>query len=98
MWVDAALAVDPGSDNPAAQARNLFHLSAAMWDAWAAYGSKGSGYFVTEKHGAEDVLAAREAAISYAAYRLRPPDGDPAFALLPTRIRQCARRLPRRAR
>jgi hypothetical protein len=41
-----------------------------MWDAWAAYGSKGSGYFVTEKHGAEDVLAAREAAISYAAYRL----------------------------
>ena len=70
MWDDAALAVDPGSDNPAAQARNLFHLSASMWDAWAAYGSKGSGYFVTEKHGAEDVLAAREAAISYAAYRL----------------------------
>ena len=31
---------------------------------------KGSGYFVTEKHRAEDVLSAREAAISYAAYRL----------------------------
>ena len=70
IWDDAALAVDPGSDNPAAQARNLFHLSAAMWDAWAAYEPKGSGYFVTEKHRAEDVLAAREAAISYAAYRL----------------------------
>jgi hypothetical protein len=41
-----------------------------MWDAWAAYGPKGSGYFVTEKHRAEDVFAAREAAISYAAYRL----------------------------
>jgi hypothetical protein len=41
-----------------------------MWDAWAAYEPKGSGYFVTEKHRAEDVLAAREAAISYAAYRL----------------------------
>ena len=70
IWDDAALAVDPGSDNPAAQARNLFHLSAAMWDAWAAYEPKGSGYFVTEKHRAEDVLSAREAAISYAAYRL----------------------------
>jgi hypothetical protein len=70
IWDDAALAVDPGSDNPAAQARNLFHLSAAMWDAWAAYDPRGSGYFVTEKHRAEDVFAAREAAISYAAYRL----------------------------
>jgi hypothetical protein len=70
IWDDAALAVDPGSDNPAVQARNLFHLSAAMWDAWAAYEPRGSGYFVTEKHRAEDVFAAREAAISYAAYRL----------------------------
>ena len=41
-----------------------------MWDAWAAYDSKGSGYFVTEKHRAENVLSARDAAISYAAYRL----------------------------
>jgi len=70
LWDAAALAVDPGSADPAVQARNLFHLSAAMWDAWAAYAPKGSGYFVTEKHRAGDVLAAREAAISYAAYRL----------------------------
>ncbi|MGB8005167.1 MAG: FG-GAP-like repeat-containing protein, partial [Gaiellaceae bacterium] len=70
IWDEAALAVDPGNDNPAAQARNLFHLSAAMWDAWAAYSPKGSGYFVTEKHRASDVLSARDAAISYAAYRL----------------------------
>ena len=34
---------------PAAQARNLFDLSAAMWDAWAAYDPKATGYFVTEK-------------------------------------------------
>jgi hypothetical protein len=70
IWDEAALAVDPGSNNPAAQARNLFHLSAAMWDAWAAYSPKASGFFVTEKHRADDVLSAREAAISYAAYRL----------------------------
>ena len=70
VWDKAALAVDPGSDNPAAQARNLFHLSAAMWDAWAAYEPRGTGYFLTEKHRTGDVLSAQEAAISYAAYRL----------------------------
>src|SRR5262249_6659692 len=52
------------------QARNLFHLSAAMWDAWVAYEPKGTGYFLKEKHRAADVRSAQEAAISYAAYRL----------------------------
>jgi hypothetical protein len=52
------------------QARNLFHLSAAMWDAWVAYEPKGTGYFVKEKHRAANVRTAQEAAISYAAYRL----------------------------
>ena len=70
IWDQAALAVDPGSDNPALQARDLFHLSAAMWDAWVAYAPKGTGYFVKEKQRAGDVRSAREAAISYAAYRL----------------------------
>src|SRR3990172_10468982 len=55
---------------PTVHARNLFHTSAAMWDAWAAYDPKADGYFVTEKHTAGDVKAAREAAISFAAYRL----------------------------
>jgi hypothetical protein len=41
-----------------------------MWDAWAAYDPNALGYFVTEKHRAGDVQAAREAAISYAAYRV----------------------------
>ncbi len=70
IWDEAALAVDPGGDNAAAQARDLFHLSAAMWDAWAAFDPEASGYFDTEKLHARDVLAARDAAISYAAYRL----------------------------
>jgi hypothetical protein len=70
LWDETALAVGPGSDNPAAQARNLFDLAAAMWDAWVAYAPKGNGYFITEKHRAGDVQSARQAAISYAAYRL----------------------------
>jgi hypothetical protein len=70
IWNEAALAVEPANDSPAVQARNLFHLSAAMWDAWAAYEPKGTGYFVKEKHHVADVLSAQEAAISYAAYRL----------------------------
>jgi hypothetical protein len=70
IWDEAALAADPGGEDPALQARNLFHLSAAMWDAWDAYDRTGRGYFVTEKHKAANVLAAREAAISFAAYRL----------------------------
>jgi uncharacterized protein DUF6851 len=55
---------------PTVHARNLFHTSAAMWDAWAAYDPKAEGYFVHEKLHADDVQAAREAAISYAAYRI----------------------------
>ena len=55
---------------PTVHARNLFHLSAAMWDAWAAYDAEADGYFVTEKRSAGDVVAAREAAISFAAYRI----------------------------
>lgn len=55
---------------PTVHARNLFHVSAAMWDAWAAYDPAADGYFVQEKHEAENVEAAREAAISYAAYRI----------------------------
>ena len=55
---------------PTVHARNLFHLSAAMWDAWAAYDETADGYFVTEKHQAADATFARETAISYAAYRI----------------------------
>ena len=55
---------------PTVHARNLFHMSAAMWDAWAAYDPQADGYFVTEKARAPDVKAAREAAISFSAYRI----------------------------
>jgi hypothetical protein len=55
---------------PTVHARNLYHVSAAMWDAWAAYDPKAEGVFVHEKLEATDVDAARNTAISYAAYRV----------------------------
>ncbi|MGH3443689.1 MAG: DUF6851 domain-containing protein, partial [Nitriliruptorales bacterium] len=71
VWDEALLdAIRRDVPAPTVHARNLFHTSAAMWDAWAAYDPVADGYFVEEKHEAEDVGGAREAAISYAAYRL----------------------------
>jgi hypothetical protein len=55
---------------PTVHARNLFHLSVALWDAWAAYDGTADGYLVTEKRSAPDVTHARETAMSYAAYRV----------------------------
>jgi hypothetical protein len=70
-WDEALLdAIRRALPNPPLHARNLFHLSAGMWDAWAAYDPRASGYFVTEKHTAADSAAARDEAISYAAYRV----------------------------
>ena len=71
VWDEALLdAIRRDVPAPTVHARNLFHVSAAMWDAWAAYEPGADGYFVEEKHDADDVQAAREAAISYAAYRV----------------------------
>ena len=71
VWDEALLdAIRRDVPAPTVHARNLFHVSAAMWDAWAAYDSVADGFLVDEKHEAEDVRAAREAAISFAAYRL----------------------------
>ncbi len=70
-WDEALLnAIRRALPAPTVHARNLFHVSAAMWDAWAAYDSTASGHFVQEKHSAFDATAARNEAISYAAYRV----------------------------
>lgn len=71
VWDEALLdAIRRDTPAPTVHARNLFHTSAAMWDAWAAYDPDAEGYFVDEKLESEDVHGAREAAISYAAYRI----------------------------
>lgn len=54
---------------PTVHARNLFHASIAMWDAWVAYGGQGLPYLTEEDPPAPDDLeAARREAISHAAY------------------------------
>ncbi|MEM8931912.1 MAG: vanadium-dependent haloperoxidase, partial [Acidobacteriota bacterium] len=55
---------------PTVHARNLFHTSAAMWDAWAAYDPIAAPWLHDEERTAVDVAAARDEAISYAAYRV----------------------------
>jgi Domain of unknown function (DUF6851) len=68
-WDEALLdAIRRALPNPPVHARNLFHTSVAMWDAWATYDPTASGYIFKEKHTASDVAAARNEAISYAAY------------------------------
>jgi hypothetical protein len=70
-WDEALLdAIRRALPNPPVHARNLFHTSVAMWDAWAAYDPTATGYIINEKDTASDVAAARNEAISYAAYRV----------------------------
>ncbi len=58
-WDEALLdAIRRALPNPPVHARNLFHLSTAMWDAWATYDPTADGYLVTEKHTAGDTAAA----------------------------------------
>ncbi len=68
-WNEQAVgAVRRDLPRPTVHARNLFHVSAAMWDAWAAYDGVADGVFTSERQTAPDVAAARAEAISYAAY------------------------------
>lgn len=55
---------------PTIHARNLYHSSAAMWDAWAAFDAHADQVIHHEKMEAADAQAARDEAISYAMYRL----------------------------
>src|SRR5687768_10209218 len=64
----AAIRID--LPHPPVHARNLFHLSVAVYDAWAAFHPTAVGYLHHQKHTAPDIDLARREAISYAAYRL----------------------------
>ena len=79
-WDEQALAsIRRDLPRPTIHARNFFHLSAAMWDAWAAYDSKAKGVFATEKDAADDIEKARRVAVSYAAYDLLKHRYEPAI-------------------
>ena len=82
IWNEALLeAVRLDVPAPTVHARNLFHTSAAMWDAWAAYDPVATGVFVDEDRtvggepvvgepAADAVTAAREEAMSFAVFRI----------------------------
>ncbi len=66
---------------PTVHARNLFHTSMAMYDAWAAFDDEADTYFLGKTVDGftcpfdgiatpEDIKAAQEEAMSYAAYRI----------------------------
>ena len=82
LWNEELLAaIRKDLARPTVHARNLFHVSAAMYDAWAVYSDTASTYLAgKELHGYDcpltglsvrgDRQPAREEAISYAAYRM----------------------------
>src|SRR4030095_16858363 len=82
QWNEALLsAIRKDLARPTVHARNLFHMSAAMYDAWALYSDTAETYLpnkeligcsclMTGFSNDGDRHVAREAAISYAAYRL----------------------------
>lgn len=55
---------------PTIHARNLFHVSMAMWDGWAAYDDTADTFLINEHAEATNVEAARAETISFAAYRV----------------------------
>ena len=70
-WNEALLAaIRRDTPRPTVHARNLFHLSALMWDVWRSYGGGGSAFLTDEPHASPDAARDREVAISFAAYRL----------------------------
>src|SRR5712672_2955716 len=71
IWDEQLLhAISIDTARPTVHARNLFHLSTAMYDAWAAYDPLANQYLHHENLSAPDLEAARNEAISYAAYDL----------------------------
>jgi hypothetical protein len=73
VWNEEVLdAIRIDLPRPPVHARNLFHLSVAMYDVWAAYDATSEGYLFKEKINPlpVNVESARVEAISYAAYRV----------------------------
>ena len=82
LWNEVTLeAIRNDFARPTVHARNLFHLSAAMYDAWAAYSDSADTYLLGKQldsfscnlnafSAPADIHPAREEAIAYAAYRL----------------------------
>lgn len=71
IWNEQLLhAISIDTARPTVHARNLFHLSTAMYDAWAAYDSTAQQYVHHEVATSPNIDSARDEAISYAAYNI----------------------------
>lgn len=71
LWNEELLAaIRRDNPRPPVVTRYLFHVSAVMYDAWAAYDTTATAVFRSERVSAGDIEAARREAISYAAYRV----------------------------
>ncbi len=82
LWNEATLDGIRGDyARPTVHARNLFHISAAMYDAWAVFNDEADTYFLgktvqgftipfTGTPRPDDLKAGQEEAISFAAYQL----------------------------
>jgi hypothetical protein len=71
LWNEELLnAIRRDTPRPPVHSRNLYHVSAAMYDAWAAYDAGANAVFRSEQASAVDIEAARNEAISFAAYRV----------------------------
>src|SRR3954454_13142015 len=71
IWDEQLLhAISIDTARPTVHARNLFSLSTAMYDAWAAYDTTAEQYVHREKVTSADIDASRKEAISYAAYNI----------------------------
>lgn len=71
QWNEETLsAVRRDFARPTVHARNLWHVSVAMWDAWVAYDEIAATYLHHERASAADIELARAEAISYACYRI----------------------------
>lgn len=72
LWNEHLLyAISIDTARPTVHARNLYYLSTAMYDAWAAYDTTASQYLYNEKvTPVGDPTAARDETISYAAYNI----------------------------
>lgn len=71
LWDEQLLsAIRLDTPRPTVHARNLFHVSAAMYDAWSAYDPNANQYLHQESASAADIADARNKAISFAAYNI----------------------------
>jgi len=69
-WIEVTLdVIRADRPEPTIHARNLFHTSAAMWDAWAAFDPYANALFVTPEVVVGDE-AERATAVSFAAHRI----------------------------